>query len=98
MKLIQTKNETALLVKVEGKIDTNTALEFGTQVNDELDDIQNLILDFEKVDYISSLGLRAILELQKRMVKQGNMKVIKVNQSIMYLLSMTGFNNILTVE
>ena len=60
--------------------------------------IENLILDFSNVEYISSLGLRAILELQKRMASQGTMKVLNPNSSVMDVFNMTGFSKILTIE
>ena len=98
MKLTKTKKGTTVIISIDGRIDTNTAMEFGEQVNDALDNIENLILDFSNVEYISSLGLRAILEIQKRMISQGTMKVVNANQSVMDVFNMTGFSKILTIE
>lgn len=98
MNLIHTRNGNTLNVKVDGKIDTNSAMEFGGQVNDLLDGVNELNLDFSNVEYISSLGLRAILELQKRMLSQGVMKIINPNQTVMDVFNMTGFSKILTIE
>ena len=98
MNLTKTKKGTTIVISVDGRIDTNTAMEFGEQVNDSLDNIENLILDFSNVEYISSLGLRAILEIQKRMISQGTMKVVNANQSVMDVFNMTGFSKILTIE
>ncbi len=94
--------ESQLLVKAKGRIDTITATEYGTTINDCLDDsvaeIKELVLDFSQIDYISSIGLRVILELQKRMSNQGSMKLINVIPSVMDVFTMTGFTNILTIE
>ena len=98
MNLTKTKKGTTIVISVDGWIDTNTAMEFGEQVNDSLDNIENLILDFSNVEYISSLGLRAILEIQKRMISQGTMKVVNANQAVMDVFNMTGFSKILTIE
>ena len=98
MNLTKTKKGTTVIISIDGRIDTNTAKEFGEQVNDALDNIENLILDFSNVEYISSLGLRAILELQKRMASQGTMKVLNPNSSVMDVFNMTGFSKILTIE
>ena len=98
MNLTKTKKGTTVIISIDGRIDTNTAMEFGEQVNDALDNIENLILDFSNVEYISSLGLRAILELQKRMASQGTMKVLNPNFSVMDVFNMTGFSKILTIE
>ena len=98
MNLTKTKKGTTVIISIDGRIDTNTAMEFGEQVNDALDNIENLILDFSNVEYISSLGLRAILELQKRMASQGTMKVLNPNSSVMDVFNMTGFSKILSIE
>lgn len=93
---------TKLIVKAEGRIDTTTAVEYGTTINDLMDDsdeeIKELILDFANIDYVSSIGLRIILELQKRMNNQGSMKLINVVPSVNDVFKMTGFTNILTIE
>lgn len=102
MKITMQRAGTKLVVKAEGRIDTTTAVNFGTTVNDFLDDsdeeVIELVLDFASIDYISSIGLRVILELQKRMNEQGSMKLINVAPSVIGLFKMTGFTNILTIE
>ncbi|MBR1907416.1 STAS domain-containing protein [bacterium] len=98
MNITSKKYGSTVVINVDGRIDTNTAMEFGEQVNDTLDNITDLILNFENVEYISSLGLRAILELQKRMLSQGVMKIINANESVMDVFNMTGFSKILTIE
>lgn len=91
-----------LVIKAEGRIDTMTAVDFGTKINDLLDnssdEIKELVLDFGGVDYISSIGLRILLELQKRMNNQGSMKLVNVVPSVMQVFEMTGFTNVLTIE
>ena len=57
-----------------------------------------LVLDFEKLDYISSAGLRVLLAAQKIMNKQGKMKLVHVNETIMEIFEVTGFTDILTIE
>ena len=91
-------SQTELYVKPLEKIDINTAIDFGEQVNDALDEYSELVIDLEAVDYISSMGLRVILELQKRMNQQGSMKLINVKPEIMDIFKITGFDKILTIE
>ena len=55
-------------------------------------------MDFEKLDYISSAGLRVLLSAQKAMSKQGSMKVIHVSDLVMEVFEVTGFTDILTIE
>lgn len=51
----------------------------------------------EQLDYISSAGLRVLLAAQKTMNKQGEMKVLHVNETIMEIFEVTGFSDILTI-
>jgi anti-sigma B factor antagonist len=98
MQLTKQRKGRELTVSVDGKIDVNTAVEFGQEINDDLDDMLALIIDFSGVTYISSMGLRVILELQKRMERQGHMKIKNVQKPVMEVFEMTGFSNILDIE
>ena len=89
--------ESGILIKPVGRIDVNTAVDFGCFINDELDGKTELVIDFSEIIYISSIGLRVLLELQKRMNTQGSMKLINVKPEVMEIFNMTGFNNILTI-
>lgn len=88
-----------LTVKIDGRIDTITApvLE-GELKNSITKDIESLIFDFEKVEYMSSAGIRVIMGADKVMSSQGDMKLIHVNQEIMEMLDMTGLVDFLTIE
>ena len=55
-------------------------------------------MDFEKLEYISSAGLRVLLSAQKTMNNQGSMKVINVNDTVMEIFEVTGFVDVLTIE
>ncbi|MBR1616887.1 STAS domain-containing protein [bacterium] len=86
-----------LYVKAWGKIDLETAVEYGTTVKDLLDDIEELTLDFEDINYISSIGLRVILELHQQMETQGKMKLTNVQAPVLNIFKMTGFDKFLTI-
>ena len=92
--------EEGLLVKADGKIDLDSAVEFGTTIKDAIEDndIKDVVLDFEKVTYISSIGLRVILELHQQMAKIGTMKLTNVQESILVIFKMTGFDKFLYIE
>ena len=81
-----------------GRLDTTTAPQLEKELKDSLDGVTELVLDFEKLDYISSAGLRVLLAAQKIMNKQGSMKVAHVNETIMEIFEVTGFSDILTIE
>ena len=83
---------------LEGRLDTVTAPELEKALKGSLDGVTSLILDFGKLEYISSAGLRVLLAAQKLMAKQGSMKLTGVNETIMEIFDVTGFSDILTIE
>lgn len=87
-----------LTLKIEGRIDTTTAPALEAELKHSVtSDVQNLTIDFAKVEYISSAGLRVLLAAQKVMKKQGAMTVQHVNDVIMEVFEVTGFSDILTI-
>ena len=92
------KDGETLTIFPEGRIDATTATDFGKTVDENIEGIKELVFDFEKLDYISSAGLRVLLTAQKNMSKQGSMKVIHVAEVIMDVFNITGFSDILTIE
>ena len=83
---------------LEGRLDTVTAPDLEAALKESFEGTTSLILDFEKLEYISSAGLRVLLSAQKVMAKQGEMKIIHVNDMIMEVFEVTGFSDILTIE
>ena len=98
MTVQQIKNENALTVALEGRLDTMTAPELEATLKTALEGVEELTFDFEKLDYISSAGLRVLLAAQKTMNNQGSMKVKNVNEIILEIFEVTGFSDILTIE
>ncbi len=98
MEIIKKQDADALTISIEGRLDTMTAPAFENEIKSSLDGIASLILDFEKLEYVSSAGLRVILAAQKVMNKQGEMKIHNVNEEIMDVFEITGFTDILTIE
>ena len=91
-------NGNGLTLMIDGRIDANTAPQLEAELYNSLDGMANLTLDFKKLTYISSAGLRVLLVAQKQMMKQGTMRVINVCEAVMDVFEMTGFADILTIE
>ena len=98
MTIKKTQNADTINIAVEGRLDTTTAPELEAEFKASLDGANALVLDFEKLDYISSAGLRVLLSAQKVMGKKGGMKVIHVNETVMEIFEVTGFSDILDIE
>ncbi|MDD7216134.1 MAG: STAS domain-containing protein [Anaerovoracaceae bacterium] len=98
MTINKEKNNGILTLAIEGRLDTVTAPELEKVVNEETADVRELILDMKGLEYISSAGLRVLLAAQKKMNKQGVMKLTDVCDAVMEVFEMTGFADILTIE
>lgn len=86
-----------LTVALEGRLDTATAPQLEQFFLQSLKGVTLLTLDFSRLDYISSAGLRVLLSAQKLMAKQGEMKLCGVNDTIMEIFEITGFSDILNI-
>lgn len=92
-------NGTEMVVSLDGRLDTNTAPQLEKELNVQLESVDRLVMDFEKLRYISSAGLRVLLATHKKMVaKNGSMVIKHVNEMNMEVFEVTGFLDILTVE
>ena len=92
------KNAEETIITLEGRLDTTTAPSLDKTINNDIEGTKNLILNFKKLEYISSAGLRVLLSAQKKMQKIGSMKVINVCEEVMEVFEMTGFADILVIE
>ena len=89
---------TKLEFALEGRLDTVTVPDLEKVLNESLSGVEELVLDFNELEYISSAGLRVLLSAQKVMNRQGKMTLRHVNETIMEIFEVTGFSDILTIE
>ena len=92
-----------LSVKAIGRLDLDSAAEYGQTITDALDDsdekIKELMLDFSEITFISSYGLKVILELYKKMKEdEGSLKIKGVSEEIKKSFNLVGFNKFLVLE
>jgi anti-sigma B factor antagonist len=98
LKITKQADGSTLTVKVEGRVDSNTAVELDRALNGALDGITKLILDFERLEYISTAGLRALLIAQKTMNQQGTIVIRNVSAAVKEIFEVTGFTDMLMIE
>lgn len=98
MEIKKNQDGTNLSIALEGRLDTTTAPQLEAELKGAMDGITNMSMDFEKLEYISSAGLRVLLSAQKVMNKQGSMVIKNVNENVMDVFEVTGFVDILTIE
>ena len=98
MEIVKTKDGDKLTVAVIGRLDTTTSPQLEQELEPELGNVKKITFDFEKLDYISSAGLRVLLAAQKTMNKQGSMVICNVSPEVKEIFDVTGFSDILTIE
>ena len=98
MNINRTLNDNELTLALEGRLDTITAPALEDVIKNGLGGVDKLVFDFEKLEYISSAGLRVMLLAQKIMSRLGGMRVVNANDTIMEIFDVTGFTDILTIE
>ena len=91
-------NGTELTVTITGRLDTTTAPQLEAEFKQNINGVEKLVLNFEALEYLSSAGLRVLLQAQKIMNKQGEMIIKNVNETINEIFEVTGFIDILTIE
>ncbi len=91
-----------LILSLEGRIDSGNAPEIEEEVlriiKEQIEDNNSsldLVIDAEKLEYISSAGLRVLLHVRK---KRAELVVKNVNNEVYEIFDMTGFNQMMTVE
>ncbi len=93
------KQDSTLTVAISGNIDTVTAPELDTKLQENLSGIKDLILDFAAVDYISSAGLRIILMANQQLEDaDGTMTIKNANDDVRDVFEMTGFDSLLNLD
>ena len=93
----KTIEDSKVTFALEGRLDTITSPDFENELKGVLDSAGELIIDFGKLEYISSAGLRVLLSAHKTMSKQGSMTILNVNSTIMEIFEVTGFADILNI-
>ncbi len=93
------KNGSLLTIKPEGRLDTATSPELEKEMTPYLEDVQNVVMDFELVEYLSSGGLRLLLTLEQKMEdRDGGLKLVHVNEYILDVLELMGMLDEITIE
>ncbi len=87
-----------LVVKLEGKLDLNTSDGVQKELLDNMAGVTSLVLDLEKLTYISSAGIRVLITVYKMLEDiGGKLSVINVDEDVYDILEVSGFTDIADV-
>lgn len=87
-------NDNTVTVEVEGRIDSTNAAEFEAAVL-AADTAEQLVIDIERLEYISSAGLRVFLKFRK---KHADLEIVNASTEVYDILDMTGFTEMINVK
>jgi anti-anti-sigma factor len=99
MNISKNYNEKELTLVIEGRVDTITSQNLHEEINNEIGNFDSLIMDFTDLEYISSAGLRVLIDTQKKLKAANIPFAIKnVNNAVGEIFRMSGFDKILKIE
>ena len=92
------QNGTALTLKLEGRLDTTTAPLLEKELNNSAAGADSLTLDFDKLEYLSSAGIRVLVIAYKIMHGKGSLKIVNANEIVKEAIAVTGVGDIISVS
>ena len=100
LKIDLEKKENEVTMVLDGRLDTTSAPEAEAVLRELLPDYDAVTIDMEKLEYISSAGLRVLMVAKKELKKKGSdkLKLIHVNEIIMEIFEVTGFTELFHIE
>ncbi len=98
MNLDKSKDGTKLTVALVGEVDSMNTPEIEERLLKEVEGVTELVFDLSKLDYISSAGLRVLLQMQKIMKPVGTMVITNTTEDVMDIFKVTGFVRLFKFE
>ncbi len=95
---VKTTNEVKVLA-FEGSLDTGTSPDAQQQLDRLIEEGENrFLVNFEKLDYISSAGLRVLLAAAKQLKgTDGELRICSLNEVVREVFDISGFTTIFKV-
>lgn len=99
LEVAESEENGVLILRVKGRLDAASSPLLERKINAILEEERlKLLMEFEGVEYLSSAGMRLLLNLTKRLKsKQGRVVISSVNRDVMEVIKMAGFDHILEI-
>mgnify|MGYP003289456455 CR=1 FL=1 len=99
MEIKKEVNGNKAVIGLTGRLDTTTSPQLEAELNELFETVNDIVFDFNGLEYISSAGLRVLLMSQKTMNKKsGEMVIVNACQEIKEILDITGFSDVLNIK
>jgi anti-sigma B factor antagonist len=99
VEILITNPEGKTVLSINGRIDTSTAAELEQAINKEIGlGKRQILLDFSRVSYISSSGLRVLLATAKKLKNPGDkFGICSLSPEVLKVLRLAGFTSIFSI-
>lgn len=98
LEILNERDGDTLILVPEGRIDSSNASAFEREMNNHIDNGEvHLVVDFSRLSFISSSGMRVLLIAAKRVRRGGKLVLCSMRDSIREIFSISGFDAIITV-
>jgi anti-anti-sigma factor len=99
LEIVKIERPDSITLKAKGRIDTNNAANLASALQESVSRTTNetIVLDCENLQYMSSVGLRLLLQTRKQ-VGEDRLKLVNVTDVVYDILNVTGFDSFLKVE
>lgn len=99
MKMNIEVKETSMAIAIEGRLDTLTAPDLEAKLKEyNMGELTEIVFDCSKLEYISSAGLRVLLEAHRSLKMGGVLRVINANDITRKVFEVTGFDTVFSIE
>ncbi len=93
------QNDKTLEIQLDGRLDTDSAPVLSAKIQELPEGVTTIILDLARLRYISSAGLRVLIQIKKKLDEvDGELVIRNADNRILDVFSMTGFDSLLKIE
>lgn len=99
MTITNSEKDGKITMLIEGRLDKISSPILEEEMKKQLEKKMDIVIDFKKLEYISSAGLRVLIASEKQLKEIGKtLEIINVNDDVMSILNVTGFTYILNIK
>ena len=99
MEITTTQSGSTATLALEGKLSVATSPDLDAAITGLPDSVSTFVIDLEKLDYISSAGLRVLVSTEKLASRRGgSMRLLHPNDEVNEVFEMTGLSEVFTIE
>ena len=99
MEIETSEHGSVAVIEVKGRVDSLTAQQFGDALTTSFGGgFRHVVLDLQQVDYMSSAGLRELVNAYKRANKNaGDLRLVQPSERVQEILEIAGLDTVFQI-